>query len=331
MKLSVILPCYNIDDEYFQIGLDSLLNQTFSDFELIIVDDCSPNPNNVKYIRSLQEQDPRIKLIQNNPNQGAAESRNIGLREAQGEYIAFFDGDDYVDNKYYERLVTAAEKTNADIVMCGFVRVDNNGKVLKTRDINDSECSAKEDSIRAMQFKKLSYSPCNKLYRYEIVKDIRFPKGVKLAEDVEFNFQAFLKARKSISVSNNCYFYRYNPSSVTSKEQDGAEAIRTNILVTEKLTEIYDTFPIGAKLKKEIEKYLLFRFVRYANKFGRLKDADTAEKLWQDYKALYQGSFAKMRQVMPFRYKLLSTVFGAKCSLANMKVKIALLRLLLSV
>ena len=150
--------------------------------------------------------------------------------------------------------------------------------------------------FKALQFSKMSYALWNKLYKRELVKDIKFPKGVRLAEDVEFNFQAFLKSQKSTSVSNNFYYYRNNPGSVTSIEKDGSEAIRTNIIVTGKLLAVYSNFPMGKKLKKAVEKYLLFRFVRYANKFGRLKNAENAEQLWSDYKKLFRTEFAIMQK-----------------------------------
>ena len=328
MKLSVILPCYNIDDEYFKRGMESVLAQTFTDFELIVVDDCSPNPNNVKYVKSLQEKDSRIKLIQNNPNQGAAESRNIGLAAARGEYIAFFDGDDYIDCDYYEKLINTAEKHNADMVMCGFKRVDNAGNILKTRDKKNSTAAYTDDAERAAQFKVLSYALWNKIYKRDLVKDIKFPKGVRLAEDVEFNFQAFLKSQKSVSVSNIFYCYRHNPSSVTSSEKDGTTAISTNIAVTGKLLGIYTSFTMREKLKKQVEKYLLYRYIRYANKFGRLKNNADADELWKKYKLLYSSELKKLQNSMPLKYKLLEFIFGEKCSRRNLRLKITILRIL---
>lgn len=328
MKLSIILPCHNIDDEYLQVGMKSLLAQTFTDFEIIVVDDCSPNPNNVKYIKSLMANDSRIKLIQNNPNQGAAESRNIGLAAAQGEYVAFFDGDDYIESDYYEKLINAAETNDADLIMCGFKRVDNSGKILKTRDKKPSAAEKSMDSLRAEQFKNLSYALWNKLYKRTLIADIKFPKGVRLAEDVEFNFQAFLKSAKSVCISGNFYYYRHNPNSVTNSERDGKTAISTNITVTAKLLKIYTGFQLGAKLKKAVEKYLMHRFVRYANKFGRLQNSPEADTLWQDYKKLYSNELQLLQSVMPLKYRLLSIIFRPAASRKNMRFKITLLRLL---
>ncbi len=327
MKLSIIIPCYNIDDGYFKYGMESLLAQTFTDFEIIVVDDCSPNPHNVEYIKTLMQNDSRINLIQNNPNQGAAESRNIGLAAARGEYIAFFDGDDYVEENYYQRLIECAEKTSADIVMCGFKRVDNSGKVMKTRDQINSEADISNDDEKTKQFEKLSYALWNKLYQRELIKDIKFPKGVRLAEDVEFNFQAFLKSQKSVSISNNFYYYRFNPNSVTNQEKDGKEAIRTNILVTGKLLNIYTSFTMGRQLKKAVEKYLLFRFIRYANKFGRLQNNAETDELWERYKHLYYNELKILKPVIPLKYKLMKLVFGKNCSRSSLKLKVLLLRL----
>ena len=111
-KISVIMPMYNVE-KYVGCAIQSLLNQTFTDFEAILIDDCSTD-NTLAVAKSFA--DSRIKIFKNKKNLGAAQSRNIGMSHAQGEYIYFFDSDDALMPNALELMITAAEKNNADCV-----------------------------------------------------------------------------------------------------------------------------------------------------------------------------------------------------------------------
>lgn len=116
-KVSVILPVYNVE-KYIDKCIQSLLNQTLKDVEFIFVDDCSPDKS-VDIIKKYN--DPRIKLVQHEVNKYTAEARNTGVKNATGEYIAFVDPDDYIDNNFLEELYTIAKQSNADIAK-GLIR-----------------------------------------------------------------------------------------------------------------------------------------------------------------------------------------------------------------
>ena len=111
-KISVIVPMYNVE-KYVGCAIQTLLNQTFTDFEAILVDDCSTD-NTLAVAKSFN--DPRIKIFANERNFGAAETRNIGMSHAHGKYIYFFDSDDALLPNALQLLITAAEKNNADVV-----------------------------------------------------------------------------------------------------------------------------------------------------------------------------------------------------------------------
>ena len=113
MKLSVIVPCYNVAP-YLERGLRSLSNQTLRDFEIICIDDASKDET-LEILRVWEKRDLRIRVLTNKKNMGVAASRNRGIANANGEYIGFMDPDDYVDNDFFERLVNTADshKTQA--------------------------------------------------------------------------------------------------------------------------------------------------------------------------------------------------------------------------
>ena len=113
-KVSVIIPVYNVEP-YLEKCLDSLINQTLKDIEIICINDCSTD-NSLNILEQFKNKDERIKLINLKENKGAAAARNEGLKIAKGEYLGFVDPDDYVDLNFYEELYKKAKQDDADIV-----------------------------------------------------------------------------------------------------------------------------------------------------------------------------------------------------------------------
>ena len=113
-KISVIIPVYNVE-AYLAKCLDSVCHQTLSDIEIICINDCSTD-GSLRILEIYAQQDPRIKIITFSQNRGVSEARNSGIKEAKGKYIAFVDGDDYIDLEFYEKLYARAIETDADIV-----------------------------------------------------------------------------------------------------------------------------------------------------------------------------------------------------------------------
>ena len=136
MKLSIIVPVYNVEP-YLRRCIDSILAQTFTDFELILVDDGSPD-NCPAICDEYAEKDPRIVVI-HKQNGGLSDARNAGLDIARGEYIGFVDSDDYIDAEMYEKMYNAAIMHNSDIVSCAYERIDiSKGKRSVSISISDN-------------------------------------------------------------------------------------------------------------------------------------------------------------------------------------------------
>lgn len=215
IKISVIVPCYNIKS-YLPRCIESILAQTYKNLEVILISDGSTDGTD-EVIREYAKKDSRIIPVFKQ-NSGVSDTRNRGLDMATGDYIGFVDGDDYIEPEMYETLLKNAIENNADISHCGYQmvfpsRVDyyyNTGKKV----IQDNKKGIRDIIVGDY----VEPSPCIKIYRKNIVNNLRMPPDIKINEDVIFNFYAFVNSQKS--VYEDLPFYHYilrKGSAATSK------------------------------------------------------------------------------------------------------------------
>ena len=215
IKISVIVPCYNIES-YLPRCIESILVQTYKTLEIILISDGSTDGTD-EVIREYAKKDSRIIPIFK-ANSGVSDTRNRGLDMATGDYIGFVDGDDYIEPEMYETLLKNAIENNADISHCGYQmvfpsRVDyyyNTGKKV----IQDNKKGIRDIIVGDY----VEPGIWNKLYRLDILKELRMPPDIKINEDVVFNFYAFVNSQKS--VYEDLPFYHYilrKGSAATSK------------------------------------------------------------------------------------------------------------------
>lgn len=215
IKISVIVPCYNIVS-YLPRCIESILAQTYKNLEIILISDGSTDGTD-EVIREYVKKDSRIIPVFKQ-NSGVSDTRNRGLDIATGDYIGFVDGDDYIEPEMYETLLKNAIENNADISHCGYQmvfpsRVDyyyNTGKKV----IQDNKKGIRDIIVGGY----VEPSPCIKIYRKNIVNNLRMPPDIKINEDVIFNFYAFVNSQKS--VYEDLPFYHYilrKGSAATSK------------------------------------------------------------------------------------------------------------------
>ncbi len=208
--ISIIIPIYNVEP-YLRRCVDSLLQQTCEDFELILVDDGSPD--NCGAICDLYAaQDSRVRVI-HKPNGGLSDARNAGLEIARGEYIAFVDSDDWVAPNYLERLLCALVETGADICECDVLRTSGEEEIPPTEQRKPAvfrTADAMEQLIHDGAFHQHVW---NKLYRRDVIADILFPKG-KTNEDEFWTYQVFGNAKKVVKIQDVLYFYFQRPGSI---------------------------------------------------------------------------------------------------------------------
>lgn len=209
-KVSVIIPVYNTE-KYIERCLDSLVNQTLNELEIICVDDGSDDKS-LEILNSYAQKYSNIKVLnQNHKRQGAA--RNLAFSQAQGEYIGYVDSDDWVDENYYEKLYSSAKKYDSDVALATNVRIGS-GKTKKRLNIE------KEKFVTSLQDKLdinnqyRNACPTNKIYRKSLLEEheISFPEDM-YCEDKIFTLKALYYANGVVAVPDIYYYYFRNSES----------------------------------------------------------------------------------------------------------------------
>lgn len=212
--ISIIVPVYNVE-RYLRECIESILNQTYSTFELILVDDGSTDFS-YKICQEYATVDKRIKLYQKE-NGGLSDARNYGLNYVDGKYIVFIDSDDYVEKQFIEVLYGSIKKYSSDIATVAYRRVTDDGEIFY--DIapgKKSECWSNREALKLMLYQKIvSISAWSKMYSTEVFKDVRFPKG-KLYEDILTVPKLFLNAKKISYEYKPLLNYRVREGSITA-------------------------------------------------------------------------------------------------------------------
>ena len=205
---SIIVPVYNVE-KYLDKCLASILEQTFKDFECIIIDDGSPDNSNIiidKYVKL----DQRFKVI-HQKNMGLSAARNAGLDIAKGDYIVFVDSDDYIANDYLEKFAAKIASTNAEIVVCGLTEVFKDYE--KSIVFEDESTEVIKQNILADVWPSYAWNKC---YKKSLFANIRFPVG-KIFEDILTIPEVCLYARKIVCIPDKLYYYnRHNENSITA-------------------------------------------------------------------------------------------------------------------
>lgn len=209
-KISVIVPVYNAEI-YLPECLDSLLNQTFSDIEIICINDGSSD-NCAQILADYAKKDSRIKII-TQTNKGVSIARNSGLDIASGEYISFIDSDDFVSTCFLEDLFNAIQNTGSDISGCDYKKIKNSGNttVAKSRTKPKVYPNALEVLLNQRNF--IHFNVWNKLYKRKIIGDIRFAEGLYFEDNI-FNCCVFANADKFCWISDKLYAYRLTHNSI---------------------------------------------------------------------------------------------------------------------
>ncbi len=208
--ISVIVPIYNVED-YLSKCIDSLINQTYSKLEIILVDDGSPD-NCPKICDKYAEADNRIKVI-HKPNGGLSDARNAGLDIATGEYIGFIDSDDYIDEHMYEDMLSAIENADADLCICGYDRVDDDGKIKSSAHYKNAFLTQEQAYEMLVQGNVYFIISCNKLYKREIFDNLRFEVG-RTHEDEFIIHHVYGECSKIVTLEKSYYNYLLRESSI---------------------------------------------------------------------------------------------------------------------
>lgn len=209
--ISVIVPVYNVEN-YLSRCVDSLINQTYTSLEIILVDDGSPD-NCPKICDSYALKDNRIKVI-HKKNGGLSDARNAGMRIASGKYVSFIDSDDYVSVDFFEVLYNTLISENSDVVECCVVKFyDKEHVKAYTDDLKITNFDTIDGLNALISEDPFHQHVWNKLYKSELIINIPFVIG-KLNEDEFWTYQVFGRAKKVTKINKTMYYYFQRENSI---------------------------------------------------------------------------------------------------------------------
>ena len=309
-KISIVIPCYNVE-KYVEKCIKSIMNQTYSELEVIVIDDKSTDGTYDVLLKLKKEYNDRFILLQNEKNSGLAYTRNFGVKKATGKYIGFIDSDDYVAPDYYEVLAEKILNDKSDLVVNDIQLVDesgnNIGNVVKS-------CILDEVSKVSIIDNGLAASACNKLLRKDLLLKYPFLEG-KINEDVASIIPIIVHSDKISYTDKAVYNYvqRHNSiqnSKFSEKRFDMFDSIKVclgrisddsnyetyrDIILLHQLLEIY--IYILIEINDEDERYnLISKFIDKLNEFGF--------KIW-NLKCLKSFIKRHRRKLRPYYYVLI--------------------------
>lgn len=250
-KISIIVPVYK-SEKYLNNCIDSILNQSYKNLEIVLVNDGSPD-NSGKICDDYAKNDSRIKVIHKS-NEGVSSARNNGIETATGEYIIFFDSDDFVPENSVKDLYEECVKNEADMAMCSFSKIKNGTKISKNYD--EIQILNREEALK--NFLKEEFFNCalwNKIFKRELIQEQRFDINLSIAEDFEFIYHLLKKVNKvAVNMTKNVYYYEVRQASIMQgcfNEKFKKESNLCKIV----LEEIKKEYP-------SLEKYAIRRYQR---------------------------------------------------------------------
>ena len=254
--ISVIVPIYNVED-YLRQCLDSILEQTLSHFEVILVNDGSPDSSG-DICREYVEKDSRFHYFEKE-NGGLSDARNYGIERARGEYLTFIDSDDYIDPLHLEYLYNTLMNNDADISVSNYMNYHTSIDTFYLHTFGDyyeKNYSSEEllDNLAILERNDLSFSTIwGKLYKRSVFSFLRFPKGV-IGEDVALIYKIYTQVDKIVYAHKDTYVYRENDSGITKS--------KIYPLVTAQLNHIAERLALlsimGYDVTRHFDRYITF-------------------------------------------------------------------------
>lgn len=267
-KISVIVPVYKVES-YLERCIDSILVQDYTNFELILVNDGSPDRSG-QICEDYLKRDPRVRVI-HKPNGGLSDARNVGIEASQGEYVTFIDSDDWVTENYLSRLYSALVKNNVDISVTNYVTFNQDDFCLYYH-VTDKDVFERVYSIQDWIFQEnnieynlfIVYNTAwGKLYRKRLFQHVRYPFG-RTGEDDYTTYKLYLQSSGIAYINESHYYYTRRNDSITGKSQifhgklehlsQGIDVIETKIALLVSLG--YDVVEQKKIYKRRLEEMI---------------------------------------------------------------------------
>lgn len=269
-KVSVIVPFYNVEG-YIEKCLESLVNQTLQEIEIILVNDGSQD-RSINIVKKFLERYPEKIVYLEKENGGLSDARNYAIPYAKGEYIAFLDSDDYVEKDMYEEMYKVAKKENGDFVECNFYWEYPDKK---------KEDIGKKYTGKSEMIQKVRVVAWNKLIKRDILEKtgIQFPKGHRY-EDVEFTYKLIPFLNKVSFLNKSCVHYVQREESISNSQNERNKEIFD---VLEHVIEFYKKNGIYEQYKNELEYvYARYAFCSSFLRIVKIENEEIKEKMLQE-------------------------------------------------
>ena len=275
--ISVIIPVYKVE-KYLEKCIESIIKQTYTNLQIILVDDGSPE-NCGKICDEYAQKDSRIEVI-HKANGGLSDARNVGINRANGRYIGFVDSDDYIKEDMYEKLINLIKEYNADVSICNLYDVIDGKEYVRNKDNGIHEYSRIDILKEILLDKNIQSYAWNKLYKKELFDEIKYPIGKKY-EDIGTTFYLFEKCNKIVVTSEPEYYYLKRADSLVNNVTESTILDYTEIIIQRYL---YIKQNIE-ELRKYNNYYLTKTLITANNDIKTLKNV--SEKMKERYNELY--------------------------------------------
>jgi glycosyltransferase involved in cell wall biosynthesis len=275
--ISIIIPVYKVE-EYLEKCIESVLKQTYTNLQIILVDDGSPD-NCGKICDEYAKKDSRIEVI-HKVNGGLSDARNVGIAKAKGKYIGFVDSDDYIKEDMYEILINLIKEYDADVSICNLYDVIDGKEYIRNNENGIQEYSRLEILKEVLLDKNIQSYAWNKLYKKELFDEIKYPIGKKY-EDIGTTFYVFEKCNKIVVTSKPEYYYLKRSDSLVNNVTESTVLDYTDIIIQRYL---YTQKNIE-ELRKYNNYYLAKTLITAHNDIELL--GSISEKMQEKYKELY--------------------------------------------
>lgn len=326
--ISIIVPVYKTE-KYLERCIRSLVNQTYQELEIILVDDGSPD-NCPVLCDEWKDKDKRIKVV-HKKNGGLSSARNTGLTIATGKYVAFVDSDDDVELDMYRSMHEIAEKNQVDFVMSDYTRIESDGsRYIKSLDIREGFYDRKdiiEEIFPVLIMREeIDYGPllsvCHCMYRLEFLKNInlQFDEEVRWSEDNMFSAIMGYQCENFYYMKNKAFYHYYqNPGTITTSYRKGAWGVYC--IMNERLHNFFDNVK-----EFDFSRQLKLHMIYYAcNCIEQIRFLEEKERFIQIKEILYDEHLMEAFQ----KFRLPNVSFRFKIQLLLMKWRVAWLLVVL--
>jgi len=248
VKLTVVVPVYNVE-KYIHKCVDSILNQTYTQFKLILVNDGSSD-NSAIICDEYSKKDTRVTVIHKS-NGGLADARNIGIKFCDTELIAFVDSDDFIELDMYEKMTEAMDDNDIDIVTCGRYDIYNNIKIPKFG-YEEIKTWSPEKAIQSLLLGDgIDSSACDKVFKKSLFNEISFPNG-KDSEDMFIMVKLIQKSNKVMHIGKCMYYYNHRVGIITYSKfsERHMDALDASKLIEKEIIDNFPSLKLEAKFFK---------------------------------------------------------------------------------